>query len=1065
MHHTRWLGAAAAVALALGGTPGSGAAVGANAPLGGDATAAMRGLGNAEWTTPESLRASARVGTIRGRVTDASSGDPLGTAQVSVVGTSFGALSDANGVYVIQGVPAGLYTVQVTRIGHATAQRENVLVTDGGTLTVDFQLRTTALALEGVVVTGLADPTSARRVPFTIARLSEESLQVPAANAIASIQGKVAGASVIAPAQPGGGINILLRTPTSINRSNTPLFVVDGVVLASTFARSTADLASLDIESIEVVKGAAAASLYGSRAANGVVQIRTRRGTGLGQDQTRITVRSEIGQDALARRIDLAKSHHYRVDASGQYVNAQGAVVPRQSRVVRPAAERFLDVSYRDPIFDHVEQFFEPGRFSTNSVTMARSSEATNFFTSLSQQTASGVVLDHGGFTRQDLRLNLDHRLGATVQFSFSGSHMRSNRKNLPGDTFFQLVQQAPDMDLLQPDPDGTRYIYQPDPEGVTPNPLYEIVTSTDEEDRVRTLASTELRWSPAGWIIVDGNLSYDRSDRTQTFFFPRGARTAVASWSSGITSRSSGTTTAVNASTSLQLRGQWNDFSGRVTIRALTEREDFESFTAQATGLVVGGVTDLDAGTVASVGGSTQEIASEGYFIIASGDYQGRFIFDGLARRDGSSLFGPEERWHNYYRGSAAWRLAEEAWWPFDGVNEFKLRYSIGTAGGRPNFADRFETYSFTAGGGLTKGTLGNRFLRPERAVEQEFGVDMILRDQVSVQLSHARNRTTDQLIAIPLPAGFGFTSQWQNAGTLEGTTWEITVEASLIDRQDLGLRVGFVADRSRHTITEFERACFRTGPSSAFYRCAGERIGTMYGTRFHRSVDELPEGLPRSQFQVNDDGLVVWVGEGGNWRNAAWGTSTSIAGRTFGWGLPILELDETGSSRITAIGNSNPDFNFGISSNLRWRNFTVYGLVDAQVGGDVYNRTNQRMYQYFRSGDTDQAGRPDELKKTTDYYTALYAANLINEWFVEDASFLKLRELSVRWRAPNLSNTVLGNLRVNDLTVFALGRNLLTRTNYKGYDPEAGTPLQRIDDFIYPQYRTVTAGVEVRF
>jgi TonB-linked SusC/RagA family outer membrane protein len=1008
---------------------------------------------------------AARVGTIRGRVTDASSGDPLVTAQISVVGTSFGALTDANGAYTISGVPAGLYTIQVTRIGHATTQRENVLVTDGATLTLDFVLRTTALALEGVVVTGLADPTSARRVPFTIARLSDENLQVPATNAIASIQGKVAGASVIAPAQPGGGINILLRTPTSINRTNAPLFVVDGVILASTFARSTADLGSLDIESIEVVKGAAAASLYGSRAANGVVQIRTRRGTGLGQDVTRITVRSELGQDQLARGISLAKHHQYQTNAAGQYVNAQGAVVPRANRVVRPASERFLDVPYADPVFDHGTQFFEPGRFATNSVTLARSSEATNFFTSFSQQEISGVVLDHGGFSRQDLRLNLDHRLGASLQFSFSGSHMRSNRKNLPGDTFFQLVQQAPDMDLLQADPDGTRYIYQPDPEGVTPNPLYEIVTSTDEEDRVRTLASTELRWSPAGWITLDGNLSYDRSDRTQRFFFPRGAKTAVASWTTGITSRSSGVTTAVNASTSLQVRGQWQDFSGRLTIRALTEREDFESFTAQATGLVVGGVTDLDAGSVPNVGGSTQEIASEGYFVIASADYQGKLLFDGLARRDGSSLFGPEERWHNYYRVSGAWRMAEEAWWPVPAINEFKLRYSLGTAGGRPNFSDRYETYSFTSGGGLTKGTLGNRFLKPERAVEQEFGIDMIVQDRVSVQLSHARNRTTDQLIAIPLPAGFGFTSQWQNAGTLEGTTWEITVEASMIERRDLGWRLGFVADRSRHEISEFNRACFRTGPSSAFYRCAGERVGTMYGTRFLRGLGELPEGLPASQFQVNDDGLVVWVGEGGNWQNAAWGTSASLEGRTFGWGLPILDLDPSGSSRITAIGDSNPDFNFGISSNVRWRNFTVYGLVDAQVGGEIYNRTNQRMYQYYRSGDTDQAGRPEASKKTTDYYSALYAANLINEWFVEDASFLKLRELSVRWRAPDLSNTALSRLRMNDLTVFVLGRNLLTRTNYKGYDPEVGTPLQRIDDFIYPQFRTVTAGVEVRF
>ncbi|CAN5818008.1 TonB-dependent receptor [soil metagenome] len=1012
------------------------------------------------------VESEAQQGTVRGQVVDAQSGQPLATAQVVVVGTTLGALSDASGNYVISGVPAGLYTVQVTRLGHAQTQRENVSVSAGASVTVDFQMRTSALALEAVVVTGLADPTSARRVPFTIARLGAESLEVPSMNAIGALQGKVAGASIIAPAQPGGGINILLRSPTSINRTNSPLFVVDGVVLASTFGRSSADLSSLDIESIEVVKGAAAASLYGSRASNGVIQIRTRRGAGGESGVTRITARSEIGVNQLSRGIDRAMSHQYRVDGQGNWIDAGGATVDRQNRVERPASERFLDQPYAaGQAVDHVEQFFDPGRFATNSVTLARNSEDTNFFTSFSNQQIDGVVLDHGGYSRDDLRMNLDHRLGANLQFSFSGSHMRAKRDELPSDVFFQLVQQAPDADLLQRDEDGTRYIYQPDPEGVTPNPLYELVTSIDEENRARTLGSTELRWTPVGWLTLDGNLSYDRSDRKTTFFFPRGAKTVVASWTSGITRRGYGETTAINSSVSAQLRGQWQDFSGRLTFRALRESEDTEFFSAESAGLSVGGVTDLDAGTVPGVGGSTQEIQAEGYFAIASVDYQGKYLFDGLVRRDGSSLFGPEERWHNYFRASGAWRMAEEGWWNWPSINEFKLRYSIGTAGGRPNYSDRFETYSFTTGGGVSKGNLGNRFLRPERAVEQEFGLDMIIRDRVSVQLSHARSRTTDQLIAIPLPGAFGFNNQWQNAGTVEGNTWEATIEAAVVESTDVSWRLGIVADRSNHEITEFDRACFRTGPSSAFFRCAGETIGTMYGTRFLRSTGELPDGVPANQFQVNDDGLVVWVGEGGNWQNHQWGTSASLEGRTYGWGLPVLELDEVGNSTISQIGNSNPDLNFGLSSNVRWRNLTVYGLLNAQIGGDIYNRTNQRMYQYFRSGDTDQAGRADEVKKTTDYYTSLYAANLINEWFVEDATHLKLREMSVRYRFGNLQDGLLSRARVNDMTVFLVGRNLLTLTDYKGYDPEAGTPLQRIDDFIYPQYRTVTAGVEIRF
>jgi TonB-linked SusC/RagA family outer membrane protein len=1012
-------------------------------------------------------RPDSRVGIIRGRVVDAATMAPLAVVQVTVVGTTFSGITNDEGEYLIAGVPAGLYTLTALRLGFADASRENVAVTDGGTVVVDFEMRTSALSIEGLVVTGLADPTSARRVAFTVGRVSGENLQVPPANTVAAIAGKIAGVSAITPAQPGAGINIVLRTPTSINRSNTPLIVVDGVILASTFGRSTTDLSSLDIESIEVVKGAAAASLYGSRAANGVIQIKTRRGTtGAGGGAgTQVTVRSEFGVNQLNRKIDLASHHQYLTNSQGDYVDAQGTVVEREQRVLRPASERYLDVPYKDPVYDHVEQFFDPGAFYINSVTLARSSDETNFFASFGNHNITGVVLDHGGYQRNDLRLNLDHRLGANLQFSFSGYHMRSEREELPSETFFQLVQQAPDVDLLIRDDDGTKYIFEPDPQGVTPNPLYELVTTRDDEDRARTLASMDLRWSPVGWFNLDGNASYDRSDRLTSFYFPRGRKTNISSWQDGVVDRGNGLTTAINASLQAQFIKAWGDIAGRLTLRGLVEKEDYEFFSARISGLTVEGVPDLNAGSIATVGGSTQEITAQGFFALANFDYQGRYIGDVLVRRDGSSLFGPEERWHTYYRGSAAWRMAEEHWWSIDAIDEFKLRYSIGTAGGRPSYSDRFETYGFTTGGGLVKQTLGNRFLKPERATEQEFGIDAIINNRYSVQLSHARVTTEDQLVLVPLAAGFGFSSQWQNAGTVKGTTWEATIEAAVIDRPDLNWTLGFVADRSRHEITEFDRRCFRTGTASAFYRCAGETLGTMYGTRFLTDLSELPEGLPANQFQVNDDGLVVWVGEGGSYRDGQWGTSSADLDATYGWGMPILQLDEGGSSAVTRIGDSNPDFNWGLSSNVRWGNLTLYGLLSAQVGGDVYNRTNQRMYQYFRSGDTDQAGRPEELKKTTDYYSQLYAANLINQWFVEPAGFVKLREVSVRYRMPASALTRLPGVGIDAMTLFAIGRNLFTWSDYKGYDSEVGTPLSRIDDFVYPQFRTLTAGVEIRF
>jgi hypothetical protein len=166
-----------------------------------------------------------------------------------------------------------------------------------------------------------------------------------------------------------------------------------------------------------------------------------------------------------------------------------------------------------------------------------------------------------------------------------------------------------------------------------------------------------------------------------------------------------------------------------------------------------VGGVPDLDAFLILSNGSSKSSIRSRGYYFTTDLDYDDRYIVSALLRRDGSSLFGREERWHWYYRASAAWRMGAEAWWPWpETINEFKLHYSRGTAGGRPGFSDRFETFGIGTNG-LTLGTLGNIFLKPEKTTEQEFGVDVVALGMFSLSLAHARQRTAHRS-----PASRGF-------------------------------------------------------------------------------------------------------------------------------------------------------------------------------------------------------------------------------------------------------------------------------------------------------------------
>ncbi|MCR4339273.1 MAG: SusC/RagA family TonB-linked outer membrane protein [Gemmatimonadaceae bacterium] len=1018
-----------------------------------------------------SAQAQAGPGRVTGVVSDSGTGRPVPEVLVTLVGTRFGARTDNTGRYAINGVPAGTYRLEARRLGYRPTTIPNVGV-ESGTVTVDVRLAALALSLQAVVTTGLVDPTAGTRVPFTVGRLDSENAPVPATNAIETLQGKIAGITVVPLGQPGSGTQIVLRSPTSINKSNSPLIVVDGVIQSQSFGAATADLEAMDIESIEVVKGAAAASLYGSRAASGVLQIRTRRGSGLADGATRFSVRTEFGTNQLGGKIRWARQHFYRVNENGQYIDTTGAVVPRAKREADSIA--FQDNDYIDPVYDQVDRFFDPGNFTKNSINFAQNTGRTNWFLSLVNSKEDGVVLNSGAYNQNDVRLNLDHRLRENLRLSFSGYHSRSTRKELYGGAFFDLINQAPDVDLRTPDPDGTPYLYQGDPEGREENPLYVLATEENRRRRARTQGSLEARYAPSQWLSFDGNVSYDRSDRRVNFFLDQGLKTeGFGLGGPGEISQFTGTTDAINAAASANLLGSVGQLTLRSTVRALLERETNQTTEAEGTNLSVPDVRSLNNATQRFVESTLEEIRSNGFVWSAGGDYAGRYILDGLVRRDGSSLFGPEEHWNTYYRVSGAYRIGEENWWPLPMFSEFKLRASRGTAGGRPDFDDQFETFGFLAGGGLVKQTLGNKFLKPEHATETEVGIDAIIRDRYSVQLSYAKSRVVDQLILIPLAGFFGYESQWQNAGTVEGNTVEGTIEAQIVRRPNFTWRMGFVADRSRNRITEFNRSCFQTGIS---FRCAGETLGAMYGFRFIQGTGELPaDAAARAdEFAVNDEGLLVWVGKDAagapnsfteGEKEDLWNTTATIGTANYRWGMPIRLIDSTGNPAVVKIGDGNPDFHFGISNNLSWRNIQLYALLDANVGGHVYNQTNQRMYQWARSGDVDQGGKPQELKKPIEYYAALYAANDETSYFVEDAGYVKLRELSVKYRFGERAMGLLRRFGAADASISLVGRNLLTWTDYSGYDPDVGGAITRLDSFDYPRYRTITGSFEITF
>jgi TonB-linked SusC/RagA family outer membrane protein len=1008
---------------------------------------------------------AAQRGSIAGQVVARETRQPLVGVQVYIEGTSFGQISQENGRFTITNVPAGTYTVIAKFIGYADGRHENVRVRGDQPTTVDFEIATTALRLERVVVTGTIDPVAGNKIPYSNAKITKEDLPVPAQAPMQSLQGKVSGVRVVrGNGQPGSQGSIQLRGVTSISRQSDPLIVIDGVISSE----SLIDIDSQDIESIEVVKGAAGASLYGSRAASGVIQITTNRGRDLPENTTRISMRSEFGQDVLPTTDRfITKHHHYLVDPVKGWVDAAGNAVTKDRRVVDP--NQIADNPYPGPIYNHIDRFFDPGTYLRNNLSISQNSMSTNFTASLTHQEDAGVVPGNDGFQMMGLRVNLDHRLRRDVMFQVSTYYSKTKREEFQGDPFYDLMFMPPDVDLGTLGDDG-KVIILPDPFTLQANPLYSALYSDNYGYRGRFMGSGVIRYSPAPWFNVESNFAYDRSDRNTDNFTPIGYRTGINSTSAGSVTRRHERTIAWNGGVSASFLHTIGDLTMRARTQYLLENDQNDSRSAGGSTLSVVGVPQVDVGTTRTSNSEFREVKSSGLYLITGMDYAGKYVLDGLVRRDGSSLFGPENRWHTYYRLAGAWLMNEESWWRMPSVSLFKLRYSIGTAGGRPNFADRFETWSVSGAGIPSKGGLGNNLLAPEHKTEQEFGMDVALHNRYSLTLVHARSTTSDQLLNVPLLALYGYGSQWQNAGTLKSKTFEAELEAVLVNSRNLTWKAGLVADRSRTRTTELNRPCFIA--NDVVYYCPGIDVGKMYGYKFTRSLKDLSPSMQAnaSEFQVNDDGYVVWVGPGNTYREGLsknlWGTQTTIAGQALRWGEPFRMTDSTGGLANLEIGDSNPDLNLGFNTTVQWRGLQFYGLLDARLGGQAYNNTHQWAYRDKTHADYDQTGKPDELKKPVNYYLALYNTNSRNSAWVEENTYLKLRELSVNYtfRREQLQR-VLRGMSMERLSIGFIGRNLLTFTDYVGFDPEIGNVRRAYDGFDYPNFRNYTLSVNVSF
>jgi TonB-linked SusC/RagA family outer membrane protein len=1003
---------------------------------------------------------------ITGKVTN-EQGAPIAGANVAIPTLAVRTETDASGNYRVM-VPAGQANGQVVSISSryiGFRQSSHGVTLTPGAQTVDFSLISDPFNLAEVIVTGVATATDQRKLPFTVAHVSEAQVtQVPASSPVAALEGKIAGAHIsLGTGNPGAEPTIRLRGSTNLAiGKSSPLIIVDGVQTAS----GISDIDANDIASIEVLKGATASSYYGSNGANGVINITTKRGKELPEGTVQIISRSEYGNSSIQHWVPLNTSTPYQLNPDGSiFLNAAGA---------RVVASQYMDQPYPttgpNAWRNQLQDWMQNGTYYSSNAQVGLRRGNTNFASSFTTDHNTGVIPLRQGQYRQNARVNVDQSVGDKLDMSLSmtyGAVKNDTHTTTTGtpDDWFALLQAPPDVNLATPwnEPTGrdtTLYWRQlPIDPSSRGNPLYSLAYERYVLQRDRFLGSASARYHAFSWLNLDANYGTDKLNSNEKTYDPKGYQSITGTPGNGSLLRNSDNNDAWNGQIAATAIGRFfNAINSTTRVASIYEQRREGYFQTSDTKLNILNVPEFDAAdpTQVSITSFDQLERNVNYLASQTLDIKDRYILDGMWRRDGSSLFGSNNRWKNFYRVSGAWRVSEDIHIP--GVQELKLRAGRGTAGLRPSFADQYETYSIS-GGSISKAQVGNKDLRPAVATEDEFGLNLAFMNRFNLELVQANRITRGAFLAIPLSLAQsgGFTNQVQNAADISARTTELSLETNVFTRPDMSYSFTLTGDHTRQNIDHLGRAPFRVPGlgqgQDMFYYKEGEPLGIMYGVKWVRSFAQLQENPKNSaavatDYSVNPLGYLV---------------------KTAAPGALIQYVDATGANQFV-IGNVNPKFNWGMANNFRWKSFSLYALFDGQHGGDIYNFTKQWMFQDLRSGAMDMAGKSAAQKVPFSVFTqSLYNGLVASDYFVESGSYVKLRELSFSYTLGGRAMQFAGLNRIaNGVKLALIGRNLYTWTKYTGFDPDvtAGGDFNfRVDGFRYPNFRTITGQVELTF
>lgn len=828
--------------------------------------------------------------TIQGKIVD-NNNVPIPLANIWVVGTHLGTASDRDGEYSIRiQTPSELGTViEVRFIGYKT-QRESVLVTSG-TVELNFVLETDILELDQVVKTGISEAVPKRSLGNSISTVQARQLETSGSAQIdASLSGKVPGALVqVNSGNPGGGTSIRLRgLSTLYSGTSDPLYIVDGVIIdnnalplidiGGNSSNRLADLDPNDVEKIEVVKGAAAAALYGSRANNGVIQIFTKRGDAGG---LRVRLTSSAGFDQIVKKLDM-------IDYPYAIIN----------NVVTPVTR----YDYQDDVFQTAL------RYST-SLSISGGDPTTRYFISGSWNNQEGIIKS-SEYTRESFRFNLDRVMTDWLNVSISTNYIHS-LNNLVGNggvgtitqTGFGVLTgltQMKNIYNLEPDANGV-YPLNPYNAAVRANPLDVIANWKSPEEINRFVGGLRLDATPLPGLSVQYRFGYDTYTQNWKYFIPRVS--SQTTFKNGYSENATRTSYLINSDLDIIYNTDLTDFIKLTSAVGMnyqhSEYDNIHASTQDITPLI----EILSGSTEYNVLGEYMDIRRTlGFYLQETVNMYDKLFVTGAIRADAASTFGVNERWQYFPKFSVSYMLSEEEFWKENLgsiFNVFKLRGALGYSGGQPvGSFDRLTTFNTTTYDGKTglvnSTLLGNDDLKPERMREWEIGTDFeILGGRVGLEFTYWDKRVDDLIIQQVINPSIGFESQLQNVGVLVNNGIEVLLRGEVFNLPDFNWVSTFSFSTNNPIIDKLY----------------GENIRTELSW----SMAVLEEGKAPTTFYRE---LVDW---------------DSIDPAT---GLPTKE------TAFKYLGDPNPDYIWSFTNEFRlWNDLSIRVMFDAQMGWEAFN------------------------------------------------------------------------------------------------------------------------------